>query len=70
MRHLLEKGHPKEAAKYVARCDAPRSVDLYVMCGEWREAARECKERGDKGRIECVFLFHFGMRGMGRGDVM
>ncbi|KZV75893.1 vacuolar protein sorting-associated protein 16 [Peniophora sp. CONT] len=52
VRHLLDKGHPTQAATYVARCDAPRRVDLYVQCGDWRAAAKECKERGDKGRIE------------------
>ncbi|KAI0319241.1 vacuolar assembling/sorting protein VPS16 [Amylostereum chailletii] len=52
VRHLVEKGHPKEAVTYVARCDGPRRVDLYVECGEWRMAGKECKERGDKAKIE------------------
>ena len=54
VRHLLEKGHPTQAATYVPRCDAPRRVDLYVQCGDWKAAARECRDRGDKARIECV----------------
>jgi hypothetical protein len=52
VRHLTEKGHPKEAVQYVARCDAPRRIDLYIECGEWRMAAKECKERSDKARLE------------------
>lgn len=27
-----------------------------MACGDWRAAAKECKERGDKGRIEYVFI--------------
>jgi hypothetical protein len=50
--HLVEKGYPKEAAGYVARCDASKRVDLYVECGEWRMAGKECKDRGDKTKIE------------------
>ena len=29
-----------------------KRVDLYVECGEWRMAGKECKERGDKAKIE------------------
>ncbi|KAI0035807.1 vacuolar assembling/sorting protein VPS16 [Vararia minispora EC-137] len=54
VRHLVEKSHPKEASQYVARCDAPRRVDLYVECGEWRMAIKECKERGDKTKLELL----------------
>jgi len=43
--HLVENGHRKEAAGFVARCDASKRVDLYVECGEWRMAAKECKDR-------------------------
>lgn len=53
--HLVEKGHPKEASSYVARCDANTRVDLYVECGEWRMAGKECKDRGDKAKMECAF---------------
>ncbi|KAI5121711.1 hypothetical protein M0805_002104 [Coniferiporia weirii] len=52
VRHLVSKGHSKEATNFVARCDAPRRVDLYVECGEWRLAAKECKDRGDKNKLE------------------
>ena len=50
--HLVEKGHSKEAVSYVARCDSNKRVDLYVLCGEWRMAGKECKERGDKAKME------------------
>ncbi|THH32927.1 hypothetical protein EUX98_g1236 [Antrodiella citrinella] len=52
VRHLIEKGHHKEAASYVPRCDAAKRVDLYVECNEWRMAGKECKERGDKAKLE------------------
>jgi hypothetical protein len=50
--HLVEKGHQKEAAAFVSRCDGKRRADLYVRCGEWRMAGKECKERGDKAKLE------------------
>lgn len=50
--HLIEKGHNREAASYVPRCDANKRVDLYVRCGEWRMAGKECKDRGDKAKLE------------------
>ncbi|KAH8829053.1 vacuolar assembling/sorting protein VPS16 [Flagelloscypha sp. PMI_526] len=52
VRHLLEKGHPKQAAGFVPKCDGPKRADLYVDCGEWRAAAVVCKERGDKAKME------------------
>lgn len=52
VRHLVEKGLPKEAVAYVARCDSPKRADLYVECGEWRLAGKECKDRGDKAKLE------------------
>ncbi|KAF8633488.1 hypothetical protein AX15_001412 [Amanita polypyramis BW_CC] len=52
VRYLVSKGHPKEAIQYVSRCDSPKRVDLYVECGDWRMAGRECKERGDKAKLE------------------
>ena len=52
VRHLVEKGHKKEAATYVPRCDAHKRVDLYVLCDDWRAAAKECKDRGDKAKLE------------------
>lgn len=54
VRHLVEKGHTKDAATFVPRCDANKRVDLYVECGEWRMAGKECKDRGDKAKMECV----------------
>lgn len=52
VRHLIEKGHQKEAVNFVARCDSKKRVDLYVECGDWRMAGRECKERGDRAKLE------------------
>ena len=56
MRHLVEKGHAKEAVSYVQRCDGPRRIDLYVECGEWVMAGKECKDRGDRAKLEYVSL--------------
>ncbi|KAI0743728.1 vacuolar protein sorting-associated protein 16 [Daedaleopsis nitida] len=52
VKHLVEKGHKKEALPYVARCDGPKRADLYVLCDDWRSAAKECKERGDRAKLE------------------
>lgn len=52
VRHLVEAGHPREAAAYVIRCDAPKRVELYVLCNDWRAAGKEYKERGDKKGLE------------------
>ncbi|KAF8556045.1 vacuolar assembling sorting protein VPS16 [Imleria badia] len=54
VRHLVAAGHLKEAASYVIRCDAPKRVELYVLCEDWRAAGRECKERGDKKGLEAL----------------
>lgn len=54
VQHLVEKGHTREAVPFVARCDANRRVDLYVLCGDWRAAGKECKDRGDKAKMEYV----------------
>lgn len=54
VQHLVEKGHTREAVPFVARCDANRRVDLYVLCGDWRAAGKECKDRGDKVKMEYV----------------
>ena len=56
VRHLVEKGHAKEAVSYVQRCDGPKRIDLYVECGEWVMAGKECKDRGDRAKLECVSL--------------
>ncbi|KAI6095558.1 vacuolar assembling sorting protein VPS16 [Pisolithus croceorrhizus] len=52
VRQLVEAGHSREASTYVVRCDAPKRVELYVLCNDWRAAGRECKERGDKNGLE------------------
>jgi len=52
VRHLIEKGHLKEAATFIPRCDSNKRVDLYVDCGDWRAAGKECKERGAKAKME------------------
>jgi len=57
VRHLVEKGYPKEAIPYVAKCDSPKRADLYIECGEWRMAAKECKDRNDKAKLEYVVDF-------------
>ncbi|KAF6745417.1 vacuolar assembling/sorting protein VPS16 [Ephemerocybe angulata] len=52
VRHLIEKGYAKDAIAYVARCDSPKRADLYADCGEWPLAGKECKDRGDKTKLE------------------
>ena len=46
----------EEASSCVIRCDAPKGIDLYILCEDLRAAGRERKERGDKKGLECVFL--------------
>lgn len=48
---LLSSNFPKQASAYVPRCDAKLRADLYVKCGEWRQAGLEAKERGDMGKL-------------------
>ena len=50
--HLVQKGYNKQAAGYVPRCDVKARADLYVKCGEWRLAGVECKERGDRAKLQ------------------
>ena len=58
VRHLISKGHGKQGAAYVARCDVSKRGELYVLCGEYRAAGKEFKERGDKAGLAYVcFLF-------------
>ena len=52
VKYLLSKGHTREAIAYITRCDGPKRVELYVQCGEWRSAAREAKDRGEKAKLE------------------
>ncbi|KAF7316202.1 putative vacuolar protein sorting-associated protein 16-like protein [Mycena indigotica] len=54
VRALVDAGHPKEAIPFVGRCDSPKRADLYVECGDWRLAGKECKERGDKAKLEAI----------------
>lgn len=56
MQHLVEKGHTREAIPFVVRCDSNKRVDLYVLCGDWRLAGKEAKERGDKAKLEYVLV--------------
>ncbi|EJU02203.1 vacuolar protein sorting-associated protein 16 [Dacryopinax primogenitus] len=50
--HLVSKGFPNQAKNFVPRCDAKQRIDLYIKCGDWRAAGAECKERGDKNRLD------------------
>ncbi|KJA15614.1 hypothetical protein HYPSUDRAFT_1068261 [Hypholoma sublateritium FD-334 SS-4] len=50
--HLVETGYAAEAVAYVARCDSPKRAELYVACGEWRLAGKECKDRNDKAKLD------------------
>ncbi|KAM5537634.1 hypothetical protein V8D89_008712 [Ganoderma adspersum] len=52
VKHLVDKGYQKEALSYVPRCDGPKRADLYVLCNDWRAAAKECKDRNDKSKLE------------------
>ncbi|KAF8483136.1 Vps16, C-terminal region-domain-containing protein [Gautieria morchelliformis] len=52
VRILLENGHQREAVAYIPRCDAERRVDLYIECDEWRMAGKECKDRGNRARLD------------------
>ena len=57
VRFLLAAGHQREAVGYIPRCDATRRVDLYIECDDWRMAGKECKDRGNKARLEYVLSF-------------
>ncbi|KAG8885848.1 hypothetical protein FRB98_001561 [Tulasnella sp. 332] len=50
--HLVKSGYKSQASRYVVKCDVKRRIDLYVLCGEWKKAALECKERGDKAKLD------------------
>lgn len=52
VQHLVSKSFPKQASAYVPKCDAKVRVDLYVKCGEWRQAGLEAKERGDLAKLQ------------------
>ena len=51
VRHLAENGFGVQGAQYVARCDAAKRAELYALCGEWRLAGKEAKEKGDKATL-------------------
>lgn len=51
VRHLVSKGYGKQGATFVARCDAPKRGELYALCGDYRAAGREFKEKGDKAAL-------------------
>ena len=34
------------------RCETKNRIDLWVKCQDFTSAAQECKERGDKQRLE------------------
>ena len=48
-----------QAVSFVQRCDANKRVDLHIECGERVMARKECKERGGRARLECVYLYLF-----------
>jgi hypothetical protein len=49
--HLANKGFNRQAAVYVSRCDPLKRGELYTLCGEYRAAGKEFKERGDKAGL-------------------
>jgi len=51
VRHLVGKGFNRQAAAYVSRCDPSKRGELYTLCGEYRAAGKEFKERGDKAGL-------------------
>lgn len=56
VRYLVTKGYGKQGSAYVSRCDAPKRGELYALCGDYRSAGREYKERGDKAGIAYVLF--------------
>ena len=61
--YLVDQGYSKQAASFVPKCDSKLRVDLYVKCNEWKMAALECKERGDKAKLQLVTLNYFRRSG-------
>lgn len=53
---LIRAGAHRQAVRYVDRCDPRNRVELYIKCGEWVMAGQECVRRGERGRLQCVFL--------------
>ena len=56
VRHLVSKGYGKQGATYVPKCDASKRGELYALCGDYRAAGKEYKERGDKAGLTYVFI--------------
>ncbi|GAA5897547.1 hypothetical protein JCM6882_003513 [Rhodosporidiobolus microsporus] len=48
---LVKAGAHREAVKYVERCEGRNRVELYVRCGEWERAGRECVRRAERGKL-------------------
>lgn len=57
MHALVAAGVPKEAANYVPKCDASKRVALFVECGEWIAAGKECLRKGDRDELALVIKF-------------
>jgi hypothetical protein len=51
VRHLASKGYSRQASAYVARCDAAKRGELYMLSGDYKAAGKEFKERGDKAGL-------------------
>ena len=50
--HLVKSGYAKEALTYVVKCDVLVRAEMYMVCGEWKLAAKDYKDRGDKQMLE------------------
>ncbi|GAA5824145.1 hypothetical protein JCM11251_001539 [Rhodosporidiobolus azoricus] len=48
---LVKAGAHREAVKYVEKCEGRNRVELYVRCGEWEKAGRECVRRAERGKL-------------------
>lgn len=49
---LIASGSPKEAANnYVGRCDSSKRVELFVRCGDWIAAGKECVRKGSRDEL-------------------
>lgn len=59
VKHLVDKGHQKEALLYVLCCDGPKCANLYVLCNDWHTVVKECKDHNDKAKLECVISCSF-----------
>ncbi|BGP16136.1 hypothetical protein JCM10213_006070 [Rhodosporidiobolus nylandii] len=51
VQELIKAGAHREAVKYVEKCDGRNRVELYVRCGEWEMAGRECVRRAERGKL-------------------